>query len=56
MFLGLFAGVTFGGHDHSHGNVLTENMIAIIALVVFTVLYWVVFLILIRRSNQRGGK
>ena len=57
MFLGLFAGVTFGGdHGHDHGNILTENMVPIIILTVFTVLYWVVFLILIRRSNQRGDK
>ena len=56
MFLGLFAGVTFGGHDHSHGDVLSENLVAIIILTVFTILYWVVFLILIRRSNQRGDK
>ena len=57
MFLGLFAGVTFGGdHGHDHGSVLTENLVPIIILTVFTILYWVVFLILIRRSNQRGDK
>lgn len=58
MFLGLLAGVTFGGdhHGHDHGSVLTENLVPIIILTVFTILYWVVFLILIRRSNQRGDK
>ena len=56
MFLGLFAGVTMSDHGHDHGAALTENLIPIIILGVFSILYWVIFLILIRRSNQRGDK
>ena len=57
MILGLLAGVTFShSHDHHHGGVLECNLIPIIILVLFTILYWVIFLILIRRSNQRGDK
>ena len=37
-------------------NRLVTLFLIYIILTVFTILYWVVFLILIRRSNQRGDK
>ena len=54
MLIGLLAGITFSGHAHE--GALEGKLIPIIILSVFTILYWVVFLILIRRSNQRGDK
>lgn len=54
MVIGLLAGITMSGH--SHGGALDGKLIPIIILAVFTILYWVVFLILIRRTNQRGDK
>ena len=54
MIIGLLAGITFSGHDH--GGALDGKLVPIIILSVFTILYWVVFLILIRRTNQRGDK
>ena len=54
MLIGLLAGITFSGH--SHEGALEGKLIPIIILSVFTILYWVVFLILMRRTNQRGDK
>lgn len=52
MFIGLFAGITFG--NNAFGDGTNGNLIATIVLVVFTVLYWVIWLIILRRSNQQG--
>lgn len=54
MLIGLLAGITFSGHAHE--GALEGKLIPIIILSVFTILYWVVFLILMRRTNQRGDK
>ena len=54
MLIGLLAGITFSGHAHECA--LEGKLIPIIILSVFTILYWVVFLILMRRTNQRGDK
>lgn len=54
MLIGLLAGITFSGHAHE--GALKGKLIPIIILSVFTILYWVVFLILMRRTNQRGDK
>lgn len=54
MIIGLLAGVTMG--NGAFGDNANGYIIASIVLGVFTILYWVIFLILIRRSNQRGDK
>lgn len=54
MFISLLAGVTIG--NGVFGEDANGYLIAGIVLGVFTILYWVIFLIVIRRTNQRGDK
>ena len=54
MFISLLAGVTFG--NSVFGDDPLGYTIASIVLVVITILYWLIFYIVIRRSNQRGDK
>ena len=54
MFISLLAGITYG--NSVFGDDPTGYTIATIVLVSITILYWVIFYIIIRRSNQKGGK
>ena len=54
MFISLLAGITLNGN--AFGDETNGQLIATIVLGVISVLYWVTFFIIIRRSNQRGDK
>ena len=54
MFISLFASITLSNDIFGEGN--TGRIIALIILACFTILYWIIFYIIVRRTNQKGKK
>ena len=54
MFITLFASITL--NENAFGGDSSARLIAGIVLFVISVIYWIAFLIILRRSDQRGDK